>query len=308
MLVIRTAALIILEWFHQKKHESNIQYWNKKHRISTRWNFVHLDQPFGWREPQICCEVCVWWSNVYILFLMVFSRLAYIDFMGAWELYHNMILISRPHSKVAKPTNRYHKKLCWKWALVNMSYDFIYLYIYMQGGIYLYLYIFFTQHDAECAFWFQSFGFPFCCWNVFIGRRNWPFGILLDIRTVCGFTIASFALDVLRENILDCSRQQYGISFCAMILRYLYSSIHRSHHWFHFPCKFLKRLFCFARELSSTSNKKTSGRKLLQHLWLETVALDLRSQWWKNSVCWNMFDCIVSIRWHFETFEVTVVN
>ena len=146
MLVIRTAALIILEWFHQKNIESNIQYWNKKHRISTRWNFVHLDQPFGWREPQICCEVCMWWSNVYILFLMVFSRLAYIDFMGAWELYHNMILISRPHSKVAKPTNRYHKKLCWKWALVNMSYDFIYLYIYMQGGIYFYTYISFLHN------------------------------------------------------------------------------------------------------------------------------------------------------------------
>ena len=55
--------------------------------------------------------------------------------------------------------------------------------------------------------------------------------ILLDIRTVCGFVIASFASDMLRENFLDCSRQQYGIiSFCAMVLRYSFSSIHHSHH------------------------------------------------------------------------------
>lgn len=69
-----------------------------------------------------------------------------LDFMGGWELQHSMILIiliSRPHSKVAKLTNRHQKELCWKLSLVNMSYNCDYIH---TCSIYLYVYIFFLHN------------------------------------------------------------------------------------------------------------------------------------------------------------------
>ena len=152
--------------------------------------------------------------------------------------------------------------------------------IYIHAA-YIYTYIYFSFYTTWCwiCFFISQFRISF----VLLKCIYWP--EKLAFRYPFRYTYSlwlRYCLVCLRHvtwKKIDCSRQQYGISFCAMILRYIFIAPYTILSIdFIFPTS-SERLFWIRQEAFQYIKQEDFRAEAATAPLVCTVALDLRSQW-----------------------------